>query len=61
MSFIDAAGEHVAFRHKTLGEILGGLRDVGYILQNDGAEGALGAMIQSFKENKLIEDNEDVD
>ena len=61
MSFIDAAGEHVTFRHKTLSEILGGLRDLGYVLQNDGAEGALGAMIQAYKETKIIEDNEDVD
>ena len=27
----------------------------------DGAEGALGAMVQAWKETKLIEDNEEMD
>ena len=36
------------------------MRDLGYVL-TDGAEGALGAMIQAYKESKAIEDNEDMD
>ena len=36
------------------------LRDLGYAL-SDGAEGALGAMVQAYKERKEIEDNEDMD
>ena len=39
---------------------LSNLRDLGYVL-TDGAEGALGAMVQAYKETKQIEDNEDMD
>ena len=60
MSFEDAADEHYTFSHKTLSEILNDLKDLGYVLK-DGAEGALGTMVQAFKENKIIEDNEDMD
>ena len=60
MSFVDASDEHTTFSHKTLSEILSGLRDLGYAL-SDGAEGALGAMVQAYKERKEIEDNEDMD
>jgi hypothetical protein len=60
MTFVDAAGEQYTFSHKTLTEIMSGLRDLGYVF-GDGAEGALGTMVQAFKENKLIEDNEDMD
>ena len=54
------AGEHYTFSHKTLSETMSSLRDLGYVF-GDGAEGALGTMIQAFKENELIEDNEDLD
>ena len=60
ISFVDAAGEHYTFSHKTLSEILSNLRDLGYVL-TDGAEGALGTMVQAYKESKQIEDNEDMD
>jgi hypothetical protein len=60
MSFVDSIGEQYTFSHKTLSEIMSGLRDLGYVF-GDGAEGALGTMVQAFKENKLIEDNEDMD
>ena len=60
ISFVDAAGEHYTFSHKTLSEILSNLRDLGYVMI-DGAEGALGAMVQAYKESKQIEDNEDMD
>ncbi len=60
ITFVDAAGEHNTFAHKTLSEILGGLKDLGYVYA-EGAEGALGVMIQAFKQKKLIEDNEDMD
>lgn len=60
MSFVDATGEQYTFSHKTLSEILSGLRDLGYVF-GDGAEGSLGTMVQAFKEKKLIEDNEDID
>ena len=39
---------------------MSGLRDLGYVF-GDGAEGALGTMRQAFKEEKLIEDNQDMD
>ena len=39
---------------------MSGLRDLGYVF-GDGAEGALGTMVQAFKEEKLIEDNQDMD
>ena len=60
MTFVDAAGEQYTFSHKTLTEIMSGLRDLGYVF-GDGAEGALGTMLQAFKEDKLIEDNQDMD
>ena len=60
ISFVDAAGEHYVVAHKTLSEILSHLRDLGYVL-TDGAEGALGAMVQAYKERGTIEDNEDMD
>lgn len=60
MTFVDAAGERYTFNHKTLSEIMSGLRDLGYVF-GDGAEGALGTMVQAFKEDKLIEDNQDMD
>ena len=60
MTFLDAAGEQYSFSHKALTEIMSGLRDLGYVF-GDGAEGALGTMVQAFKENKLIEDNQDMD
>ena len=60
ISFVDAAGEHYTFSHKTLSEILSNLRDLGYVL-TDGAEGALGTMVQAYKESKQIVDNEDMD
>ena len=60
MTFVDAAGEQYTFSHKALTEIMSGLRDLGYVF-GDGAEGALGTMVQAFKENKLIEDNQDMD
>lgn len=60
ISFVDAAGESYTFSHKTLSEILSNLRDLGYVL-SDGAEGALGAMVQAYKESKQIVDNEDMD
>ena len=44
MSFVDAAGEHYDFSHKTLSEILLGLKELGYVFA-DGAEGALGIVI----------------
>jgi hypothetical protein len=60
ISFVDAIGEKQIFKHKTLAEIIQGLRDLGYVL-NDGADTALGAMVQAYKERKLIEDNEDIE
>ncbi len=60
ISFVDAVGEKYTFSHKTLSEILSNLRDLGYVM-TDGAEGALGAMVQAYKESKEIEDNEDMD
>lgn len=60
MSFVDTIGEKPTFSHQTLSEIMSGLRDLGYVF-GDGAEGALGTMVQAFKENKLIEDNQDMD
>ena len=38
MTFVDAAGEQYTFSHKTLTEIMSGLRDLGYVF-GDGAEG----------------------
>jgi hypothetical protein len=60
VTFVDATGERNTFNHQTLSEIMGGLRDLGYVY-TEGAEGALGVMVQAFKQNKLIEDNEDMD
>jgi Bifunctional DNA primase/polymerase, N-terminal len=60
ITFVDAAGEYNTLSHKTLSEILGCLRDLGYVL-SDGAEGALGTMIQAYKENKIIEDNQETE
>ena len=59
-SFVDATGERYTFSHKTLSEILSGLRDLGYVL-SDGADTALGAMVQAYKESKEIEDNDDME
>jgi hypothetical protein len=60
MSFVDSVGEQCTFNHKTLSEILSGLRDRGYVFA-DGAEGALGTMVQAFKKRRLIEDNDAMD
>jgi hypothetical protein len=60
ITFADAADEHNTFVHKTLSEILCGLKDLGYVYA-EGADGALGVMVQAFKQRKLIEDNEDMD
>jgi hypothetical protein len=59
ITFIDAAGEQNTFNHKTLAEIIGALRDLSYVFL-DGAEGALGVIMQAYKGNKLIQDNEDM-
>lgn len=58
-SFKDSTGDVFTFTQKTLSEILSGLHDLGHV-QSDGAEGALGAMMLAFKENELIENNEDI-
>jgi hypothetical protein len=47
-------------RHKTLSEIIAGLRDNGYV-QSDGAEGALGRMILAFTKNKMLVENYDLE
>jgi hypothetical protein len=60
ISFVDSVDESYTFKHKTLAEILQGLKDLGYVL-SDGSDTALGAMVQAFKENKQIEDNEDIE
>ena len=60
IKFVDSVGETQTFKHKTLAEILQGLRDLGYVL-SDSSDTALGAMVQAYKENKQIEDNEDIE
>jgi hypothetical protein len=60
ITFVDAVGERNTFAHKTLSEIMSGLKDLGYVYA-EGAEGALGVMVQAYKQRKLIEDNEDMD
>jgi len=60
MSFIDSVGETPTFKHKTLAEVHQHLKDLGYVL-SDGSDSALGAMVQAFKESKLIEDNEEIE
>jgi hypothetical protein len=58
--FADAIGEKHSWTHKTLAEISQLLKDSGYAL-SDGIDQALSAMILAFKENKLIEDNEEIE
>ena len=60
ISFLDSVGESCIFRHKTLAEIVQGLKDMGYVL-SDGADTALGAMVQAYKVSSRIEDNEDIE
>lgn len=60
ITFVDSVGETNSLNHKTLAEIVQSLRDLGYVL-SDGADMALAAMVQAYKENKLIEDNEDIE
>jgi len=60
ISFIDSISEKHTFKQKTLSEIIQLLRNLGYVL-SDGADMALAGMIQAFKENKLIENNEDIE
>jgi hypothetical protein len=60
MSFVNRNNEHLMLKHKTLAEILSELRHLGHVC-SDGAEGALGCMIQAFIENGSIQENEDVE
>jgi hypothetical protein len=60
ITFVDSVGETHAFKHKTLAEIVQCLRDLAFVI-SDGADMALAAMVQAYKENKLIEDNEDIE
>ena len=61
ITFVDAEGDHNTFSHKTLSEIIAGLRDLGYVYNSDGSEGALGVIMHAYSGKKLIEDNEDID
>lgn len=60
ITFIDSVGETHIFKHKTLAEIVQCLRDLACVI-SDGADMALAAMVQAFKENKLVEDNEEIE
>ena len=60
ISFVDPAGEPCIQKHKTLSEILSNLRDLGYVM-GDGAEGALSAMVQAYKESYDIVNDEELD
>jgi len=60
MTFTDKAGEKHTFSQKTLAEIVQQLRDLGKVL-SDGADKALNALLQTYIENKFIEDNEETD
>jgi hypothetical protein len=59
ISFVDSSGEKFSLTHKALSEIMSGLRDRGYVI-NDGSEYALNTMVQAFKETKTIQDTEDM-
>jgi hypothetical protein len=60
ITFIDGVGNRFTFKHKTLSEIIAGLKDDGYV-QSDGAEGALGRMILTFAKNKILVENYDME
>jgi len=60
ITFVDSVGETHNFKHKSLAEVLQQLKDLGYIL-SDGADTALGAMVQAYKQNKQIVDNEEIE
>ena len=60
ISFVDSDGEHQTLSHKTLPGIMHSLKDSGYVL-GDGSDSELSAIINAYKEEKLIEDNEDLD
>lgn len=59
MIFVDSTGEKNTFSHKTLVGIMQSLKESGYVL-GDGAEQALSAVLQAFRAEKLIEENEDI-
>jgi hypothetical protein len=60
ISFIDSVNEQLTFKHKTLSAIIQSLRDSGYVL-SDGADLALAALVQAYRERELIEENEDIE
>ena len=60
ITFVDGVGNCFTFKHKTLSEIVAGLKDDGYV-QSDGAEGALGRMILAFAKNKTLIENFDME
>ena len=60
ITFVDGVGNRFTFKHKTLSEIITGLKDDGYV-QSDGAEGALGRMILAFAKNKMLIENYDME
>jgi hypothetical protein len=60
ITFVDGVDNRFTFKHKTLSEIIAGLRDDGYV-QSDGAEGALGRMILAFAKNGKLVENYDME
>lgn len=59
MSFVNQNNEQLTFKHLTLAGILSELKNHGHV-SSDGADMALGCMIQAYIENKIIEDNNDI-
>ena len=57
--FIDAMGEYYTLNHKTLSSIIQFLKERALVL-SDGADSALSAIIQGFKQRNLIEINEEL-
>jgi hypothetical protein len=60
ITLVDGVDNHFTFKHKTLSEIIAGLKDDGYV-QSDGAEGALGRLILAFTKNKTLVENYDME
>jgi hypothetical protein len=61
MTFINSVGESYKFAHKTLSGIISNVRDHGHVNGGEGAESALGIILQGFKECEKINNNQDVD
>jgi Bifunctional DNA primase/polymerase, N-terminal len=59
MDFVDSIGEYYTFSHKTLAGIIQSLKELGLVL-GDGADSALAAIKEAYKERNLIEINEDL-